>query len=186
MDTEVKRFIGYHGTDYNGEMCIIKSKTFNLSNNDNEWLGTGIYFFIDKDRNKAIDNAYKWSTNHKHFSFYSILETIIAIEEDKIANFNNEDWQSLYHDYRDGKIKDTISRGMTVETNKIKFDCEVINDMCKEFGILAIKQQRYISVLEKKGIPKSEIPNCTILCVRESKLIDKNSIRVEKRGKNHG
>ncbi|RMD04889.1 hypothetical protein D9O40_00620 [Clostridium autoethanogenum] len=182
MNSKKLVFDAYHGTDYNAEKCITKYKKYKVSNKDNEWLGTGIYFFIDKDKQKAIENAYKWAVNFKHFKYYAVLRSLILVDEDKIINFNDEDWQEIYHKYREGKINETINRGLTIETDRIKFDCQVINEMCKKFGILAIYQQRYIDLLEKRGLPKSEIPNCTILCVRRNELIDKSSIKVEERG----
>ena len=45
--------IGYHGTVKTSAEKILSSKEFIESNNDNEWLGHGIYFFAD------IENAIK-------------------------------------------------------------------------------------------------------------------------------
>lgn len=186
MDNKKTTFTGYHGTDYEGAQCILKFKNFKYSSKDNEWLGTGIYFFIDKDKNKAIANAHKWTKNYKHFKFYNILKSVITIDSDKILDFDNEVLRDLYHEYRHKKVEDTKKRGIAIETNKIKFDCQVINDICDALGFLASKQQRYISVLEDKGVPNSGIPNCTILCARDNKLIDKNSIKIQKGGLNYG
>lgn len=48
--------IGYHGTVKTSAEKILSSKEFIESNNDNEWLGHGIYFFAD------IENAIKWAS----------------------------------------------------------------------------------------------------------------------------
>lgn len=180
--SQKKNFKGYHGTDYNGAHSILKSKEFNLSKSDNEWLGTGIYFFIDRNKDKAIDNAYRWTKNYKRFNFYRIIETYIKIDDDKILDLDDEVLRDVYHEYRKAKIRDTKSRGLTINTNKIKFDCETINDICNKLGFLASKQQRYISVLEDKPIPNSAIPNCTIMCARNNNIIDKNSINIINKG----
>lgn len=187
MSIKKKVFEAYHGTDYSAEVSIMRHKNYKASNEDDEWLGTGIYFFIDSDKRKAIDNAYKWAVNFKHFRFYAVLRSIILVDENKIINFNDEKWQEIYHAYRDEKINSTINRGITVETNKIKFDCQVINEICNKFGVLVLYQQRYIDLHKIRGLPKSEIPNCTILCVRKNDLIEKSSIKVEKKGcSDHG
>ncbi|MCD2348487.1 hypothetical protein [Clostridium guangxiense] len=184
MDTEGKKFIGYHGTDYNGEKCIIRSRHFNLSNRDDEWLGSGIYFFIDENQNEAVSNALKWAINFKGFKFYTVLQCNISIEKNRLIDFNNDEtWRSLFHDYRKEVIKDIKSRGIKIQTSKHKFDCKIINEICEKFNILAVKQQRYISKLENSDLPMSEVPNCTILCVRDNCLLDEQSIKVKRRGK---
>lgn len=58
---EIRQISGYHGTTRVNADNIIAEQHFNESNRDNEWLGSGVYFF-----------AYKWHaewwTTHKRYS----------------------------------------------------------------------------------------------------------------------
>ncbi|MDY4604007.1 hypothetical protein [Clostridium tertium] len=182
MDTEIVKFIGYHGTSNDGEKSILRNRIYKVSNKENEWLGSGIYFFIDKNKETAIKNAYKWAVNYKKFNFYSVLETTASTNKDKVMDLNNDDWQYLYHKYREERINYTINKGITIETDKIKFDCEVINDICKKFDIDIVYQQRYINLGSRRNVVSSEVPNCKIMCVRRNDIINRRSIRAVERG----
>ncbi|MHB9949476.1 hypothetical protein CF055_10435 [Clostridium botulinum] len=185
MNTKIVKFTGYHGTDNSGAQSILRYKKYKASNKENEWLGTGIYFFIDENEKVAIENAYKWATNYKKFRFYSVLKTIVNTNKDKIIDFNDPDWQWVYHKYREERINYTINKGIKLETDKLKFDCEIINDVCKKFSIDLVYQQRYINLSKKRNIVSSAIPNCTIMCVRRNDIINNQSIKAVSRGCNN-
>ncbi|EPY2286502.1 hypothetical protein ACTQ4P_18475 [Clostridium sporogenes] len=185
MNTKMVKFTGFHGTDNSGAQAILRYKKYKASNKENEWLGTGIYFFIDENRKVAIENAYKWATNYKKIRFYSVLETIVNTNKDKIIDFNDPEWQWVYHKYREERINYTINKGIKLETDKLKFDCEIINDVCKKFSIDLVYQQRYINLSKRRNIVSSAIPNCTIMCVRRNDIINKQSIKAVSRGCNN-
>lgn len=176
-----KQYIGYHGTEKDKADCIIRQKNFSLSNLNTEWLGTGIYFFIDKC---ALSNAKKWAINvTRRYKSYAVVEASISVSSDLLLDLRNEEWMYTYDTYRNDFIRQIIQRGLNVETNALKFDCALINMFCKEYGIQAVIQQRYIK-LEKfdysdREIPNSYISNCTILCVRLMKCINKESIKIK-------
>lgn len=59
----VKEFTGYHGTSEENAAQIIKSK-FIPSENHDDWLGYGVYFFID-GISCPINNAKAWDKNNR-------------------------------------------------------------------------------------------------------------------------
>ena len=69
------------------------------------------------------------------------------------------------------KIEDTI-------TNKMKFDCYVINKICDYYGFNVVIRDVHINfnkkILSRRNCsyPSSSIPNCTIICVRSNDIIE--------------
>lgn len=53
--SETIRVYGYHGTNTEAAATIIQ-QGFNVSSNDYDWLGTGVYFFQD-----APVRAWEWA-----------------------------------------------------------------------------------------------------------------------------
>lgn len=183
---------GYHGTSKESANNILKYKIYIDSNSDSEWLGTGVYFFIDDDKDKAINNAKKWAINYKKFSFYSVIETTMLTEEEKIIDLNDPEWQDLYHQYRNARIKEIINRGIRFEVDINKFECSIINPFAEKIKATIIIQDRFIKLEEfyyknkEIRIPKSNVANCRIACVRDRTIIDNNSIKCVKEGSKYG
>ena len=89
---EIKEFTGYHGTSKENAAKIIESK-FLPSENHDDWLGYGVYFFIE-GISCPIKNAKEWAINqawnkqnrtHK-YSHYSIVKTIVNVSEERLLD----------------------------------------------------------------------------------------------------
>lgn len=183
MNEKVIEFIGYHGTDYSGEQGILNKKQFKASEKDDEWIGHGVYFFHSSEAEK---HAEEWARNVKRFKFYSIMTTKINVSEKEVLDLNNEDYQDLFNKYREAKLKEYKSRNIQIpmdEMNAKKLDCLMINDLSNKGGFSLVCQRRYIELRERKDrLIASNIPNCNIMCVRDQKIIDKESIKCLRRG----
>jgi hypothetical protein len=66
-----QNYIGYHGTDKPSASNIIDTNRFWMSNDEDEYLGKGIYFFWDPD------DSHWWCTNYKNLQCYIILQVDI-------------------------------------------------------------------------------------------------------------
>lgn len=79
MGNKMHKYIGYHGTSKEAATSILNSKCFKISNDDEEWLGEGVYFFED-DPIQAVD----WCTKVNRFSEWSVLKS--DLEAEKVIN----------------------------------------------------------------------------------------------------
>ncbi|MDH2472878.1 hypothetical protein QDR11_15385 [Clostridium perfringens] len=181
---EIINIVAHHGTSYEGEKGILRTRKFESSMKDNEWLGHGIYFFHDKN---SKENGELWAKNYKKFKFYSIIEAELKANKEKILDLDNAEWQEFFHEFRSAQLKVYKSKGINIVdncNNSIKLDCKLIDDITNKVGFDLVKQRRYIELRERNGdkLIGSHIPNCSILCVKNNNIIDKNSIKCIGRG----
>lgn len=163
----------YHGTDLVSASSIVSSEKYFISKNGNEWIGEGIYFFVRKN---ALENARKWAISQGK-KVPTVLENDVLLGEDesKIIDFNLEEWQEIYSEFRESMLEKWESEGFNFETKALKLDFILINILCDLLQIKAIIQQRYVRVLEDSRLG-SNVPNCSILCVRDENIIKEITI----------
>lgn len=105
-------FVGFHGTTKSSADNILKTNDFIFSHGDEEWLGTGVYFFED-----FISHAYYWCDKYKCYPLWSILKSDIIA--DKIVDLNDpetyeqfyqlaKELRTRYHKRKDGKKREII------------------------------------------------------------------------------
>ena len=179
----------YHGTSKTNAKSIEKMKLFILSNDSRDWLGRGAYFFIDENIETAVNNATLWAINIKRYRDYGVMEAPIILDQDRVIDFNDQDWQDIFHEARLKLIEIIKKRSIEVIDDSYKLDSYVIDDLCKDNEIQAVVQQRFVNFYKYYGgnrLPVSHIPNCIIMCVKEAKIIKKDSIRIFKEGKKNG
>lgn len=171
-------FDAYHGTSYEARLQILSEHCFRESSEPNEWAGTGIYFFIEENEK---ENAQKWAMYIKMFSRPAIVKAKIEIDPSLIFDLTLEEHRVQFHRFRELYYKKAVesaeSLGRTIDRdtrNKLKLDCRTFNTICSDVGYRAVKRQCYIR-FRKNGIwadyPKSDIPNCTIFCLRDNGCI---------------
>ncbi len=74
------KFTGYHGTSADTGQRII-TNGYNLSD-DNEWFGSGIYFFeTTKPLFDGFSEAKAWAINVKKHTKWAILKTVIETDK---------------------------------------------------------------------------------------------------------
>jgi len=102
-----KKFIGFHGTTKEYADNIIKQKSFIASNDDEEWLGRGIYFFAD-----YISHARYWCTKYKCYPQWSIIFS--NIEAEKIIDLDEpetyEEFLKLAQEFKNRYLKRSDGR----------------------------------------------------------------------------
>lgn len=89
---------GYHGTSFLSAVEIIKSN-YNLSIGDDEWLGNGVYFFIEGLSTKPNEQAQKWAiaqawdsrTSGYKYKKYAVVKSTIKVEDENLLDLTTED-----------------------------------------------------------------------------------------------
>ena len=176
-------FLGHHGTDSSSANNILNSN-FNISVGNTEWLGDGVYFFVEGLNSDTTTLAAKWaecqawdntSKTHKYKN-YSVIESQIQVEEEKFLDLTVEegveDLGYLAEKYIE-KIK-------SIEKKLSFYDGFLLNLARNEkvFPLEAVKGNFYIK-FEQERIYRINLrtSNCTICSVYDpNKLLSNNSI----------
>lgn len=178
-------FIGNHGTD---EKCVssILKNGFIPSKGKKQWYGRGVYFFIDGINSSSIDKlaeqwakdqAYNKETKKTNYSQYAIIEAKIISEKDTTIDLREDDAQKAIN-----HVRDTI-KNICNSKNIRMCDDEIWLFMENKFGIKAIITNTYIKFgYERIKRIDSRINNCTIISVLDQNIIDKNSIKLIRKG----
>lgn len=179
---------GYHGTTKENALSILRTRYFISSCSERDWLGKGVYFFINQHKDKAIEQSKKWALLRK-YTFYAVLEAKIDAVEEKIMDLNDEEWFSYFQEFRNIIMEKVIKKGLHVFENPREFDCYVIDRLCDKIDISVVIKNVFINFSPYYGnikIPHSYIPNCRIMCVKDKNVIDKQSIKIVKEGSKNG
>lgn len=183
----------HHGTNKEAKAEILASQHFIESSTDSEWAGTGIYFFIDyTSPSVSRNNAIQWATDIKKFRSreVAIIEAKIECGSNDILDVRQDEAKKLFHQYRaemlrvavnaiekynallpHGASKKKLDSRYTITK---KFDCFVFNKLCEKYGIKAVIRDAYINFISNKYsfyVVGSDIPNCTLLCVKDDSII---------------
>ena len=177
----------YHGISIENKGEILKNKKFYLSSGASEWAGSGIYFFIDEDDNIAENTAKKWAEYIKDIKsqYIAIIIVNLKVINAVVLDLNDRNFQQQFHKYREAmfnqSVLDAESKHKKIEdtiTNKMKFDCYVINKICDYYGFNVVIRDVHINfnkkILSRRNYsyPSSSIPNSTIICVRSNDIIE--------------
>jgi uncharacterized protein MJ0359 len=183
---------GYHGTNSNNCRNILNSN-YRKSKGDKEWLGDGVYFFIEGISSESPrELAKKWviaeSSKRKHKD-YAVIESEIKVNEEKFLDLTTKEGVKILFYFAEQfieEIKKEIAKGQ----KGLKFlDGFLINLMRGE-NVLpptdVIKGNFYIKFeQERKNKINFRTNNCTICAVynpekniikKSNKIVDKGEI----------
>lgn len=174
--------IAYHGTSEESGKKIKQEKIYNPSQGKFEWLGTGVYFFIDSiysaspiedAKNWAILQAYDKKIKNYRYNRYAVIENCIEGRlklwdlSSKVGAeiFNSVKKQVLDQLYKVGKRP----KGQPIDGYIIDFTKKSINI----FDFNAVQSNLSIKLTKEERIKDIRIlqPNCTVLSVRDATLI---------------
>jgi hypothetical protein len=175
--------IGYHGTSVDSAVEIIKSN-YKQSCENKEWLGDGIYFFINGISSKPDEQAKEWAiaqawdNNKKEYIYNSfcVIKTDIQVEEENLLDLTKEEGVEVLN-----YLIDSYEHVIKSENRKVKYAEGLIINLARGEGILPIdvvKGNFYIK-FAKERIKNINLRtnNCTICAVYEpNKNIIKNNI----------
>ena len=130
---------GYHGTTLDNAVKIVADQEFIDSNKDNEWLGTGVYFF-------AYKAHAEWWIGHERFQGKEtrVLKAELKYREEQLLDLDNPAMQEIANSVLKSAITTANAKGeklMSVDLDKLPSDkrcniaCNLVRFLCPEYGI---------------------------------------------------
>lgn len=178
----------YHGTKRESAKNIIETRHFYKSSRDDEWAGSGIYFFIDGyTRSSAEENAAKYAIKIKNFHDVVVLKADIDTKELRILDLTNPEDQENFLMCFELLFKEAFKRFGDSGSKKIReyrphvLECSAINSMCEKMGYEAVIKSEYINFEQtpNRNHPYSSVPNCTMFCLRsETHITDLHLLEI--------
>lgn len=173
MDLSIEAF---HGTSLLAAKSILQ-EGYRESDSDREWLGRGIYFFVE-GISDPIENAAEWAkaeaydkwTGGNKYKEIAVLKSIVEIDSSKIIDLTTINGLANF-DILKNRVFDRIYAGKTQkELKKLKpeqHNCILYNFFMDDMDLHAIKHNLYIKHrVERIMNLKLNVPNSTVLCVR--------------------
>lgn len=183
-------FEGFHGTDCNKRQSILE-RNFSVSAAEDEWLGTGAYFFIEGISDPQSDarhwaklQAYDKRTKSNRYSNYAVIKAIINVEN--VLRLDQEEGLIAYNTFRNFLLDKMKEERIRPKVSAIRNDCEVCNHILQNSEFDAIVNCEYIKLDKWTRVKQyaSRIPTCKIMSVKEPKTsIEVEGITVVERGR---
>jgi len=181
-------FIGYHGTNQDNANTIMATG-FIPSQNHNDWLGHGIYFFIEgiscpKSNAEEWAKNQAWDNDNKCYQYktYSVIQARVDVQKSKLLDLTTTDGLVVFNKVREyliNKLEKNFDRARDVNDDDQKICNLAISHLKLELliGHFYIKNrtQRIRNIISK-------IPNTTIMLVVKPELCDISSIKLVKNG----
>ncbi len=134
-------YIAYHGTN-SKHVESIKINGFESSSSLNEWLGSGVYFFVE-GFSCPIENARDWAKNtafkNKYVS-YSILKTLVT--GDRVLDLRLEEDLKLFDSLRK-HIFERYEAEKEILGKKLHPDTFLCNSVAKSMKLDILIQNLY-------------------------------------------
>ncbi|NWO06619.1 MAG: hypothetical protein HLX50_13300 [Alteromonadaceae bacterium] len=164
----VFEYYGFHGSDFENFEGI-RSENFKESENEDEWLGYGVYFFIEGISDPE-ENAAEWARNQAfHNGVYTYERYVVCkakIRCSKVLDATNIEGLKAYNTLRNKIIQ---KHDEYFQANrKLRTDDRVMwNLVAQMMSLDAVVHNLYIKdrVQRIKRI-SSNVPNTTVLCVK--------------------
>lgn len=183
----MNEYIAYHGTN-NENVESIRKNGFKPSSSHNEWLGYGVYFFIEgafcpmsNARSWAVASAWDKKQGRYTYDNYTILMTIVG--GDRVLDLRLEEDLSIFEKLRLHILERYEAEKEKCRTN-LHPDTFLCNAVAKSMNLDILIQNLYIKTKEQRiKMFHSKIPNSTVLCAKKSAIIEIESIEeVETKG----
>jgi hypothetical protein len=166
-------FKGYHGTSMQNAKSILENG-FKVMPSPEDWLGHGLYFFID-GISEPEGSAFEWSKNTFGINHGVALEAKILMKQVDILDLRVTNNLKKYNHVREKVIRtnfDNLSRRRDLNLKKRKDirldDCIITNEVCRIIGYRAIIHNVYIKTKSQRELTlESSYPNATVLCIND-------------------
>jgi hypothetical protein len=162
---------GYHGTSFESAQLIQKNN-YDISIGDVEWLGDGVYFFVEGISTETLSLAKKWAITQawdnklkrNKYNNFCVLKSEIFVEKQNFLDLTTEDGIEVFE-----YLLEKYSSKIESIGKKLEFlDGMLINLARREgiFPIDVVKGNFYIKFAKEriKQI-KLRTSNCTICTV---------------------
>lgn len=152
--------VGYHATNKENAKKILKNG-FIQSNGDKEWLGRGIYFYLN------IQDALEWRQCD------TVLCTFIKVNAKYILDIDSEKGKSKYLKASNKVIEQTKKLKVELDKDAQKNQCAVVNliwDLNKNIKLIKSSLPKEKSKINTLFDPRKKRKE---MCIRDKKMIKK-------------
>ena len=178
---DVKIFTGYHGTSRESAESI-KTSNFKPSENPDDWLGYGVYFFVDGISN-PIDNAKEYANNKAWDNDSKTLKykvySLLSVEVRGTNVLNTNETEHLKEFIKVSSLLQQKHKEIWKNDRELKNDNRVLWNLVADFMKLeVIIHNLYIKTkYQRINRISLNVPNTTVMCVKNSKNIDIDTVR---------
>ncbi|MFU0833856.1 MAG: hypothetical protein ACFWUC_13095 [Oscillospiraceae bacterium] len=175
---EVLKFTAYHGT-YKSYAVNILRVGFYISNQNNDWLGKGVYFF-EEDCNNAKKWAYrKWNKEKRPSEKYAVLKSEIEANSQYVLDLTDQTQCKYFAKMRE-EYQKRNARTFQFNLKDVELDCLIMNKLCEKTRIDVAKKLDFIRFPKEVRLKiYSRIPNCVIICVKNRDCCIKNTTIID-------
>lgn len=173
---------GFHGTSRAGAGPIADS-TYKISPSPEDWLGSGVYFFIDGIA-CPIRSASEWARNKFGRDDAALVKSTIRAPAEKVLDLRSIEGLARYDAARiafleQNRVPLLQRRDLNIKKRKdIRLDDRIVTEaVCEKLGIAVLIHNVYIkNALQRELIMESSYPNATVCSVRDVSFIEANEI----------
>lgn len=194
---------GFHGTNFDNVESIINNG-FVMNTSSKDWLGIGIYFFVDGLGDVPQEHAAEWAKavawdkikkRNTYVRYAVIRASIDCSENDVVLDMTTKEDTDLFNRFRKSYLRNEANRNRIRKSNPKPTDKEkrkqwrpanldtvILRFMQGECGIKICIANMFIKISSEErkngsGTTQS-FPNCTICAVYDmSKILEKESCK---------
>lgn len=185
-----KEYIAYHGTLLSKIDSISRTGTLMPSENDNDWLGPGAYYFIDglnDPKHSAINWAVcvNWDKAKRQFKEdkVAVVKAAIKTPINRVFDLRDIAVVKQFHSIRSKFLEqETRDKVMTIPRPVERtYDSVLFDIIKKELNVSIFIGNFHIqlNIYERYFKLDSRVPNVSILCVSPTKNKDIKSEIIE-------
>ncbi len=187
---DYKKIIGYHGTDAKNEDSILKNNFAESSGK--QWLGNGVYFFVEEILNPPDIDAENWAivtswnndSKINTYLNYIVLEAEIELNGNIFLDLDTVEGLEIFNIVRSA-ILEKLKIAKKKRLKNDLSDSAIIEEIKKQTKVKIIKKKMYVKLtsFERKNKLFSRIPNVSILVVSNPiENINKHTIKIKNKG----
>lgn len=183
---EPRVYIGYHGTNADHVESIVKNG-FYTSDNADEWLGHGIYFFTE-GISDPIENAKEWAINQawdkvaKRYLYQKYAVLKVEVSGERVLDLTTTEGLQTFNVFRNFFIEKASHYFRQRDRSLRQDNCKMHNLIMREFQTDILFHHLYIkNRIQRQLRIDSNVPNTTVMVV--TKPVNVVSIEVVTEGK---
>lgn len=151
---------GYHGTTLDCGNNIIKEGQYHLSSSKTEWLGKGVYFYVN------FSDAFEWKP--KSGDEKVVLHSVIRVKDDEFLDLDSDEGAVVWNRILDYIcVSENIVLDGTHEENQCAV-CKMIWDSNPQIKVIAAS---FATALSKAKVLIDRRKRRREFCVRDNESI---------------